>query len=113
VFSSAGRTDVEVEIQDGCEGYWLSGHVGERVTNSFIHSLTSYILMNQWDSVNSDGEEVPLVPYQRVTSGSEMVVGESTVTVPGKYVFKWDNSFSWMSSKSLTYTIERRDPSTI
>jgi hypothetical protein len=61
-----------------------------------------------------DGSEKEVVENSKVASGDTFIEGELFITEPGKYVLRWDNSFSWMTSKNLTFQVQRKEthPST-
>jgi len=50
-----------------------------------------------------NGEVV--VPYQRHNSNAKVVAGLYSVENPGKYLLRWDNSYSYTNSKILNYSI--------
>lgn len=43
---------------------------------------------------------------KRYNADKEAVKGEHTAPADGTYQFKWDNTYSWTTSKSLTYRIQ-------
>jgi len=76
----------------------------DSVVPIFLIFLTPVLLSD------SDGAEKVVIESSKVTSGDTFVTGEIVIQEPGKYVFKWDNSFSWMNSKTLIFSVERKDP---
>jgi len=50
-----------------------------------------------------NGEVV--VPYQRHNSNVKVVSGLHSAENPGKYLLRWDNSYSYTNTKTLNYSI--------
>ena len=47
-----------------------------------------------------------LFPYQRVSSDVNPIIGEFKLNHCGYVILQFDNTFSWLTSKTLTYHIE-------
>lgn len=52
------------------------------------------------------------MPYSKVNSHLEHNVGSFETKEPGTYVFQWDNSYSNLRSKQLTFVIDIEEPET-
>ncbi|XP_057372740.1 SEC14-like protein 2 [Daphnia carinata] len=67
---------------------------------------TSFRIYSKDSKSNED-----LVPLVRVDSHLAMEEGQVTCDQPGKYVFEFDNSFSYLRSKKVRYHITVHSPS--
>ncbi|TMW66511.1 hypothetical protein Poli38472_004276 [Pythium oligandrum] len=56
--------------------------------------------------IDINGTMLELLPSQRYESHKHTVTGQLNVTGPGLLLLVWDNSFSWLNTKQLAYTIE-------
>lgn len=56
-------------------------------------------------------DEEVVLESNRVPSDVEAITGSFKVPREGVVYFKWDNSFSWLTSKLLSYSIELHQPS--
>ncbi|XP_042149773.1 SEC14-like protein 2 [Ixodes scapularis] len=59
------------------------------------------------DDKKPEASDEPLTKPQRLTGQQE---GSLRCDKPGTYVLRFDNSFSWLTSKNLTYTVEVQPP---
>jgi hypothetical protein len=55
---------------------------------------------------NSGDDEDDVIPLRRVNSHLVPEDGMVVVQKPGKYVFKFDNTYSWYRTKRVMYKIE-------
>ena len=53
-----------------------------------------------------DGEVETVVDLERLRSDLETISGSFEVPREGIVYFLWDNSYSWLSSKDLAYSVE-------
>jgi len=60
---------------------------------------------------SSDGVENTVAELTRVPSHLEVISGNFKAPTIGKFVFCWDNKFSWFTPKILSYSIELHQPS--
>lgn len=61
--------------------------------------------------VSTEGAESTLAESTRVPSHIEAISGNFKAPSTGKFVFCWDNKFSWFTPKILSYSIELHQPS--
>lgn len=47
-----------------------------------------------------------VLALKRYNADKDVVKGEHTSPADGTYQFKWDNTFSWTTSKTLNYRIQ-------
>ncbi|KAM7301476.1 hypothetical protein ISCGN_016995 [Ixodes scapularis] len=59
------------------------------------------------DDKKPEASDEPLTKPQRLTGQQD---GSLHCDKPGTYVLRFDNSFSWLTSKNLTYTVEVQPP---
>ena len=57
------------------------------------------------DEEEKNGDTVPVPVLVRKRSGQKQTIIAGTVSIllPGRYVLKWDNSYSWFASKEIHY----------
>lgn len=53
-----------------------------------------------------EGEEIEIIPNNRVPSDREEIIGTYKAPSEGTIIIYWDNSFSWLTPKNLTYSID-------
>jgi len=51
-------------------------------------------------------EEIVVAKNARVDSGSQVINASYQAKEPGTLILTWDNSFSWMTGKTLLYRID-------
>lgn len=61
--------------------------------------------------VADNSEGIVVLESARVPSNVEAITGSFKVPREGVVFFKWDNSYSWLTSKLLSYSIELHQPS--
>lgn len=54
----------------------------------------------------ADGTMIELMETQRYESQKQQIKGQLDVVGPGMILLIWDNSFSWLNTKQLAYSIE-------
>mmetsp|Transcript_6842 Transcript_6842/g.10281 ORF Transcript_6842/g.10281 Transcript_6842/m.10281 type:complete len:257 (+) Transcript_6842:79-849(+) len=59
----------------------------------------------------NEGEEVEVLEEHRVPSNIEPISGAFKAPSEGAVCLYWDNSFSWLTPKKLSYSVEVRQPS--
>jgi hypothetical protein len=56
--------------------------------------------------IGLNGEEEILIPPGRVQSDEEPVYESVTLEAQGTLILLWDNSYSWLHKKELSYTLQ-------
>eukprot|EP01041_Mallomonas_annulata_P012516 gene12516-26371_t len=81
-------------------------------------SIVSYSFATEFGDISfgaifytTEGTENVILESTRVPSDVEAITGSFKVPRDGTVVFIWDNSFSWLTSKTLSYSIELHQPS--
>lgn len=60
--------------------------------------------------INEEEKTIEVIPLSQVNSHLETIEGSIDLPEPGEVVITWDNSFSWMTEKTLLYTIDLSMP---
>jgi hypothetical protein len=87
-----GNLKVPFVVESGCTLKW------EFTTRDYD---ISYGVLYE----NDDGKQFEVVPTTRCNSQHQKIVGTFTAPQSGTYVLHWDNSYSLMRSKELSYKI--------
>lgn len=80
---------------------------------SVAHSTVNYSFITTPGDVSfglsfiptNGGKEVELFSSQRVPSDVEPITGSYKISTEGTLSFSWDNTFSWFTTKKLSYAI--------
>ena len=58
-------------------------------------------------NIQSGESSSPLLPNKRCALDEALVQGEVDAMAPGTYSFRWDNTYSWVSSKPLRFRVSK------